>query len=93
MANVYREPDRRQGFLLPLDMSHWDSETDMIHLLLDVVELMDLSTFESRCAKGGTGAPAFAPRMRVCALLYAYAYGKRSSRRIERLLNGTLDFG
>ena len=85
MANFYREPDRRQRFLLPVDMSEWVCETDMVHLLLDVIELMDLSAFEAHYTKRGTGAPPFSPSMMVCVLIYAYANGHRSSRKIERL--------
>lgn len=85
MANFFREPDRRQRYLLPVDMADWVPETDMVHLLLDVVALMDLSAFEKHYTKRGTGAPPFAPWMMVCVLIYAYANGHRSSRRIERL--------
>jgi len=85
MANFYREPDRRQRFLLPMDMSDWVPDTDMVHLLLDAVMLMDLSAFEVHYTKRGSGAPPFAPWMLVCVLLYAYANGQRSSRKIERL--------
>lgn len=85
MANFYREPDRRQRFLLPVDMADWVGETDMVHLLLDAVALMDLCAFESHYTKRGAGAPPFAPWMMVCVLLYAYANGHRSSRKIERL--------
>ena len=85
MANFYREPDRRQRFLLPVDMSDWVSETDMVHLLLDAIELMDLSAFEAHYTRRGTGAPPFSPSMMVCVLIYAYANGQQSSRRIERL--------
>jgi len=85
MANFYREPDRRQRFLLPVDMADWVAESDMVHLVLDAVALMDLSAFESQYTKRGAGAPPFAPWMMVCVLLYAYANGYRSSRKIERL--------
>jgi transposase len=85
MANFFREPDRRQSFLLPVDMKDWVPETDMVHLLVDIVGLMDLSAFEARYTKRGTGAPPFAPWMMVCVLIYAYAHGHRSSRKIERL--------
>ncbi len=85
MANFFREPDRLQRFLLPVDMSDWVSETDMVHLLLDAVGMMDLTEFERGYTKRGTGAPPFAPRLMVCVLIYAYANGQRSSRRIERL--------
>lgn len=85
MANFYREPDRRQRFLLPVDMSDWVQDKDMVHLLLDVLDLMDLSAFEAHYRKRGTGAPPFAPSMMVGVLIYAYANGQRSSRKIERL--------
>ena len=85
MANFYREPDRRQRFLLPVDMADWVPDTDLVHLLLDAVGLMDLSTFEAPYRKRGSGAPPFAPRMMVGLLVYAYANGQRSSRKIERL--------
>ncbi len=85
MANFYREPDRRQRFLLPVDMADWVPDTDLVHLLLDAVGLMDLSAFEEHYRKRGSGAPPFAPWMMVAILLYAYANGQRSSRKIERL--------
>lgn len=85
MANFFREPDRRQRFLLPVDMEDWVAETDIVHLLLDVAGLMDLSSFEVHYRRRGSGAPPFAPWMMVCVLLYAYANGQRSSRKIERL--------
>jgi transposase len=85
MANFYREPDRRQRFLLPVDMADWVPDTDLVHLLLDAVGLMDLSAFEAHYSKRGSGAPPFAPWMMVSLLLYAYANGQRSSRKIERL--------
>jgi transposase len=85
VSRIGREPDRRQGFLLPVDMADWVPETDLVHLLLDAVDLMDLSRFEAHYTKRGAGAPPFAPRLLVSVLLYAYASGHRSSRQIERL--------
>jgi transposase len=57
----------------------------MVHLLLDAIELMDLSAFEAHYTKRGTDAPPFSPSMMVCVLIHAYANGHRSSRKIERL--------
>ena len=51
MANFFREPDRRQRFLLPVDMKDWVPEPDMVHLLLDVVTLMELTAFEAHWTK------------------------------------------
>ncbi len=85
MAHFYREPNRRQGFLLPVDMTDWVSDSDIVHLILDAVERMDLSAFETDSGTKSAGAPGFAPSMMVALLVYAYANGVCSSRKIERL--------
>jgi hypothetical protein len=46
MATFFRKPDRRQRFLLPVDMQDWLPESDFLHLVLDAVEQMDLSPTE-----------------------------------------------
>jgi transposase len=85
MAHFFRTPDRRQRFLLPVDMMEWLPEDDIIHLIVDAVGLMDLSKFEATCKLGGAGQPPFAPAMLLTVLIYAYSHGVRSSRVIERL--------
>lgn len=85
MAHFFRTPDRRQRFLLPVDMMEWLPEDDIIHLIVDAVGLMDLSKFEATCKVGGAGQPPFAPAMLLTVLIYAYSHGVRSSRVIERL--------
>ncbi len=85
MAHFFREPDRRQRFLLPVDMMDWLPEGDIVHLIVDAVALMDLSDFEATCKVGGTGQAPFAPRVLLALLIYAYSHGVRSSRAIERL--------
>src|SRR3982751_241323 len=85
MAHFFRTPDRRQRFLLPVDMMEWLPQDDIIHLIVDAVGLMDLSKFEATCKVGGAGQPPFAPAMLLTVLIYAYSHGVRSSRVIERL--------
>src|SRR4051794_1862928 len=85
MAHFFRAPDRRKRFLLPLDMMEWLPEDDIVHLIVDAVELMDLSKFEATCKVGGVGQPPFAPAMLLTLLIYAYSHGVWSSRVIERL--------
>ena len=46
MANFFRHPDRRQRFLLPIDMMDWLPEDDIVHLIVDAVGVMDLRRFE-----------------------------------------------
>src|SRR5688572_31131012 len=85
MATFFRKPDRRQRFLLPVDMQDWLPESDFVHLVLDAVEQMNLSGFEAEYRTGGAGQAPFAPAMMLAVLIYAYANGHRSSRKVERL--------
>ena len=55
MATFFRKPDRRQRFLLPVDMQDWLPESDFVHLVLDAVEQMDLSGFEPSIGREGPG--------------------------------------
>src|SRR3954467_12287458 len=63
MAHFFRAPDRRQRFLLPVDMMEWLPEDDIVHLMVDAVGLIDLSKFEATCKVGAAGHPPFAPAM------------------------------
>lgn len=54
--------------------------------MLDVVAELDLSAFHARYRAEGRGGAAYDPRLMLAVLIYAYALGERSSRRIERRL-------
>ena len=85
MAEHFREPERRQQALLPADMMEWLPQDDIVHLIVEVVAMMDLSKFEAGYKLGGAGKAPFAPQMLLALLIYAYSQGVRSSRAIERL--------
>jgi transposase len=85
MAGFFRQPDRRQRYLLPVDMMDWLPDGDIVHLVVDAVELMDVSKFEAAHRVGGAGQAPFAPKVLLALLIYAYSQGVRSSRKIERL--------
>lgn len=85
MANFFRHPDRRQRFLLPVDMMDWVPQDDMVHLIIDAVEMMDLRRFEESYATSGPGQAPFSPAMMLALLIYAYSNKVRSSRKIEQL--------
>jgi transposase len=51
---------------------------------MDAVDELDLAGFYSAYRADGWGRAAHEPAMMVALLLYAYAIGERSSRRIER---------
>jgi transposase len=85
MANFFRHPDRRQRFLLPIDMMDWVPKNDIVHLIVDAVEMMDLRRFEESYATSGPGQAPFSPAMMLALLIYAYSNKLRSSRKIEQL--------
>jgi hypothetical protein len=55
MAHFFRAPDPRRRFLLPVDMTEWLPEVDIVHLMVDSVAPMGPSAFEATCEVGGAG--------------------------------------
>lgn len=85
MARGYRPVERDQQFLLPPNMADWLAGDHLVWFILDAVERLDTSAFHQRRRSGGVGRAGYDPDMLVALLIYAYACGQRSSRRIERL--------
>jgi len=76
--------DREQELLLPPSLREWLPEDHLAWFVLDAVEAIDLRAFFAGYREDGWGRAAHDPAMMVALLLYAYAIGERSSRRIER---------
>ena len=86
MAQNFIACGREQELLLPPSLREWLPEDHFAWFLLDAVEEMDLSAFYAAYRLDGQGRPAHDPALMVAVLLYAYARGLRSSRKIERAL-------
>jgi transposase len=86
MAYGYRVVDRDQSFLLPPDMRDWLPAGHLAWFVIDAVGVLDLSRLASRATPRGSaaGRAAYDPRMLLTLLVYGYARGLRSSRKIER---------
>jgi transposase len=84
VAYGFRPVDRDQQFLLPPDLREWLPEGHLAWFVLETVGQLDLSEIEAGYRLGGAGRQAYDPAMLTGLLLYAYAIGMRSSRRIER---------
>src|ERR687896_825266 len=84
MAQNFLSCDREQDFLMPPSVREWLPAGHLAWYLLEVVERLDLEAFYDEYRADGSGRPAHDPGMMVALLLYAYAVGERSSRRIER---------
>ena len=86
MAKGFRPVLRDQPFLLPPDMREWLPAGHLAWFVIDVVGSLDLGRFAGRVTPRGSaaGRAAYDPRVLLGLLVYGYAAGVRSSRRIER---------
>lgn len=66
-------------------MADWLPEDHLVWFVLDVVDQLDTTRFHASRRRGGVGRQGYDPDMLLGLLLYAYAVGERSSRRIEGL--------
>src|SRR6187455_2893638 len=76
--------DREQELLLPPSLREWLPEDHFAWFVIEVVGGLDLAEFLAAYRRDGWGRAAHDPAMMVALLVYAYAIGERSSRRIER---------
>ena len=74
--------NRDQPYLLPPDMRDWIPADALAHFVIEAVELVDVS--QLRVNERGTGSAQYEPHMVLVLLIYCYAIGIFSSRRIER---------
>jgi transposase len=84
MAQNFLACDRDQELLLPPSLREWLPGGHLAWFVIDAVAALDLSAFYAAYRADGHGRAAHDPAMIVALLLYSYAIGERSSRRIER---------
>ena len=73
-----------QILLFPPSLHDWLPDGHLARFLADVVAALDLSSiYKSYQEKDGRGQAAYAPEMMVRLLLYGYATGVYSSRKIQ----------
>src|ERR1700748_3232539 len=73
-------------------MRQWLPAGHAAWLVIEAVRLLDTSAFHARRKTGGAGAAGFDPDMMVTLLVWAYANGGTSSRRIEALCGQDVAF-
>ena len=79
---TYAPFDRAQPFLLPPDLKDWLPEDELAHFIVAAAERVRLGAFRTNRQAGGK--PQYHPRLMVALLIWCYANGVFSSRRIER---------
>jgi transposase len=82
MAARFVNIDYDTPLILPPNLRDWVPAGHLAHFMLEAVEEMDLR--QIKVNERGTGSPQYPPRMLLPLLLYCYATGVFSSRRIEQ---------
>ena len=92
MPISYRPYEPQQEMLLPASLQDWLPKGHLAYFISDTIDALDLSAFYAHYAGGGARNQPFHPAMMVKVLVYGYATGVFSSRKIERRLHEDLAF-
>ena len=90
MSYLPYEP--QQQALLPQALQDWLPEGHLVYFVSDSIDSLDLQAFYARYEGGGSRNQPFHPAMMVKVLVYAYATGVFSSRKIARKLHEDVAF-
>jgi transposase len=86
----FRTIDRATGYLLPPSVDEWLPERHLARFVVEVIDGLDLSAM-SRSYRG-TGSASYHPALLLGLLVYGYATGVFSSRKLERATYDSVAF-
>ena len=89
MSN-FREIDRETGFLLPPSLDEWLPEKHLARFVVELIDGLDLSGMER--SYRGSGSASYHPALLLGVLVYGYATGVFSSRKLERATYDSVAF-
>jgi transposase len=89
MSN-FRTIDRQTGYLLPPSVDEWLPEKHLARFIVEVIDGLDLGRMSG--AYRGSGSASYHPRMLLGLLVYGYATGVFSSRKLERATYDSVAF-
>lgn len=87
MTTSYLPYTPGQLLLLPPTVNEWLPQGHLAYFISDTVDTLDLGAFHQRYAQGGPRNQPFHPAMMVKVLLYGYATGVFSSRKLAKKLH------
>jgi transposase len=87
-----RQGNRGQMQLLPPSIEQYIAEDAPVRVYDAFVDTLDLEKLGIEVDPDREGNPAYDPRTMLKLLVYAYSYGLRSSRKIEREVHYNLSF-
>ena len=82
--------DRDTAYLLPPSVDDWVPQAHLARFVVEVIDQLDLSNLVRQYA--GRGSAAYHPAMLLGLLVYGYATGVHSSRKIERACHDSVAF-
>ena len=82
--------DRKTDYLLPPSVEDWLNEDHLARFVVEVIDGLDLSSLTRQYA--GRGSKAHHPATLLAILVYGYATGVFSSRRLERATYDSVAF-
>lgn len=83
-------PDRDTLFLFPPSVQDWLPQDHLARFVVDIVAQLDLSSLRSSYA--GRGSRPYDPSMLLALLIYGYATGVSSSRKLEQATYDSVAF-
>ncbi len=86
----FRPIDRKTAYLLPPSVEEWLPEDHLARFIVEVVDGLDLSGMEK--AYRGSGSAPYHPALLLSLLVFGYATGVFSSRKIERATYDSVAF-
>lgn len=89
MSN-FRQVDRETGFLLPPSVDEWLPDRHLARFVVEVIERLDLSALVG--SYRGSGSASYHPSVLLGLLVYGYATGVVSSRKLERATYDSVAF-
>lgn len=92
MSTTFRRYEPDQSLLLPPSPRDWLPEEHLAYFISDTIEALDLSGFFARYEGDGRRNRPYHPGMMVRVLVYAYATGVFSSRKIAKKLEEDVAF-
>jgi transposase len=92
MAKVFRPYDPEQQLLLPPSLNDWLPEDHLARFIEDLLKRLDLSAITSRYEEEERGYPPYHPVMMTQVLLYGYAVGVYSGRKLAKALETDVAF-
>ena len=89
MSN-FRNFDRQTGFLLPPSVDEWLPQKHLARFVVEVIDGLDVSAMSN--SYRGSGSASYHPKLLLGVLVYGYATGVFSSRKLERATHDSVAF-